>query len=62
MTEPLPIDASDWNDDDSNLGVAAPRSSGFDSVLDFARNRLISFVEDARDSQGGAGTRAEIPC
>ncbi|MCM0033721.1 hypothetical protein [Sandarakinorhabdus limnophila] len=53
MTEPLPIDASDWNDDDSNLGVAAPRSSGFDSVLDFARDRLISFVEDARDSLVG---------
>ena len=53
MTEPLPIDASDWNDDDNNLGVAAPRSSGFDGLLDFARNRLISFVEDARDSLVG---------
>ena len=53
MTEPLPIDASDWNDDDSNLGVAAPRSSGFDSLLDFARNRLIALVEDARDSLVG---------
>ena len=53
MTEPLPIDASDWNDDDSNLGIAAPRSSGFDSLLDFARNRLIALVEDARDSLVG---------
>ena len=53
MTEPLPIDASDWNDDDSNLGVAAPISNGFDGLLDFARNRLISFVEDARDSLVG---------
>jgi len=53
MTEPLPIDASDWNDDDSNIGVAAPRSSGFDSLLDFARNRLIALVEDARDSLVG---------
>ncbi|OYZ16730.1 MAG: hypothetical protein B7Y35_02020 [Sphingomonadales bacterium 28-64-96] len=53
MTDQLPIDASDWNDDDSNIGVAAPRSSGFDSVLDFARDRLISFVEDARDSLVG---------
>jgi ElaB/YqjD/DUF883 family membrane-anchored ribosome-binding protein len=53
MTDQLPIDASDWNDDDSNIGVAAPRSSGFDSLLDFARDRLISFVEDARDSLVG---------
>ena len=53
MTEPLPIDASDWDDDDNNLGIAAPRSSGFDSVLDFARDRLITLVEDARDSLVG---------
>jgi ElaB/YqjD/DUF883 family membrane-anchored ribosome-binding protein len=53
MTDQLPIDASDWNDDDSNIGVAAPRSSGFDVLLDFARDRLISFVEDARDSLVG---------
>ena len=53
MTDQLPIDASDWNDDDSNIGVAAPRSSGFDGLLDFARDRLISFVEDARDSLVG---------
>jgi ElaB/YqjD/DUF883 family membrane-anchored ribosome-binding protein len=53
MTDQLPIDASDWADDDSNLGVAAPRSSGFDSLLDFARNRLIGLVEDARDSLVG---------
>ena len=53
MTDQLPIDASDWNDDDSNIGVAAPRSRGFDGLLDFARDRLISFVEDARDSLVG---------
>ena len=53
MTDQLPIDASDWNDDDSNIGVAAPRSSGLDGLLDFARDRLISFVEDARDSLVG---------
>lgn len=53
MTDQLPIDASDWNDDDSNIGVAAPRSSGFDGLLDFALDRLISFVEDARDSLVG---------
>ena len=53
MTDQLPIDASDWNDDDSNIGVAAPRSSGFDGLLDFVRDRLISFVEDARDSLVG---------
>jgi ElaB/YqjD/DUF883 family membrane-anchored ribosome-binding protein len=53
MTDQLPIDASDWNDDDSNIGVAAPRSNGFDSVLDFARDRLIALVEDARDSLVG---------
>ena len=53
MTDQLPIDASDWNDDDSNIGVAAPRSSGVDGLLDFARDRLISFVEDARDSLVG---------
>ena len=53
MTDQLPIDASDWNDDDSNIGVAASRSSGFDGLLDFARDRLISFVEDARDSLVG---------
>jgi ElaB/YqjD/DUF883 family membrane-anchored ribosome-binding protein len=53
MTDQLPIDASDWNDDDSNIGVAAPRSSGFDGLLYFARDRLISFVEDARDSLVG---------
>jgi ElaB/YqjD/DUF883 family membrane-anchored ribosome-binding protein len=53
MTDQLPIDASDWADDDSNIGVAAPRSSSFDSLLDFARNRLIGLVEDARDSLVG---------
>jgi ElaB/YqjD/DUF883 family membrane-anchored ribosome-binding protein len=58
MTEPqsapsLPIDASDWNDDDANAGIAVPASSGIDAMLDFARRRLISLVEDARDSLVG---------
>lgn len=51
----LPIDAADWSDDDTgpgNEGVAVPRRSlaGMDGLLLFARERLTSMVEDARDS------------
>jgi ElaB/YqjD/DUF883 family membrane-anchored ribosome-binding protein len=52
MSEPLPIDASDWNDEDGAASVAVPRG-GLDSLLDFARQRLIAMVEDARDSLVG---------
>ncbi len=48
----LPIDASDWSDDDT----AAPTRrnlAGLDGLADFARERLISIVEDARDSLVG---------
>jgi ElaB/YqjD/DUF883 family membrane-anchored ribosome-binding protein len=52
MSEPLPIDASDWNDEDGAASVAVPHG-GLDSLLDFARQRLIAMVEDARDSLVG---------
>jgi ElaB/YqjD/DUF883 family membrane-anchored ribosome-binding protein len=52
MTDQLPIDASDWNDD-GNDGVAAPGSNGLDSLLGFVRGRLVAMVEDARDSLVG---------
>jgi ElaB/YqjD/DUF883 family membrane-anchored ribosome-binding protein len=52
MSEPLPIDASDWNDEDGAASVAVLRG-GLDSLLDFARQRLIAMVEDARDSLVG---------
>lgn len=52
MTDQLPIDASDW-DDDGNDGVALPGSNGLDGLLDFVRGRLIAMVEDARDSMVG---------
>ncbi|WP_164156645.1 hypothetical protein [Sandarakinorhabdus rubra] len=45
----LPIDASDWDGDDA----ARQASTLFDSLIDFARGRLISLVEDARDSLVG---------
>jgi ElaB/YqjD/DUF883 family membrane-anchored ribosome-binding protein len=53
MTDPLPIDASDWNDDDSNDGVALPGRTALDSLVDFARGRLIALVDDARRSLVG---------
>lgn len=53
MTEPLPIDASDWSDDDGNDGVATPGRPALDSLIDFARGRLVSLVEDARDALVG---------
>ncbi|WP_310474566.1 hypothetical protein [Sandarakinorhabdus sp.] len=53
MTDQLPIDASDWNDDDTSDGVAVPGSNTLDNLLDFFRGRLIAMVEDARDSMVG---------
>lgn len=57
MTDNLPIDASDWNDDDANDGTATGKGGfgggGLDSLRDFARGRLIAMVEDARDSLVG---------
>ncbi len=53
MNTPLPIDASDWSDDDANDGVATPRTGGLESLIDFARDRLVAMVEDARDSLVG---------
>lgn len=54
MTNPLPIDASDWTADEVDAGVAVPTSSsGFSGLADFARERLIAMVEDARDSLVG---------
>lgn len=53
MTDHLPIDASDWTDEDADAGIATPVGNGLDGLLDFARNRLIAMVEDARDSLVG---------
>lgn len=53
MNTPLPIDASDWSDDEANDGVATPRAGGLESLIDFARDRLVAMVEDARDSLVG---------
>lgn len=48
----LPIDVGDWDGDDGL--VAAGRAAGStDGLVDFARRRLISLVEDARDSLVG---------
>ncbi len=53
----LPIDAADWGVDEEfeaevNEGVATPRRNlaGMDGLIDFARERLMAIVEDARDS------------
>ena len=52
MSNPLPIDASDWDGDEP--GIAAPAGgSSIDSLLDFARRRLVALVEDGRDSLVG---------
>lgn len=45
MTDPLPIDASDWTHDHDEAGAGSPLA-----VVDFARSRLTGMVEDARDS------------
>lgn len=52
MTDNLPIDASDWNDEDANAGVP-PDGKAINNMLDFARARLIAMVEDARSSLVG---------
>ena len=52
----LPIDAGDWASDWSDDDSAAPTRrnlAGLDGLADFARKRLISIVEDARDSLVG---------
>ncbi len=46
---PIPIDAGDFDGDDA----VATRAGGMDGLLDFARNRLIAMVEDARDALVG---------
>ncbi|WP_156256340.1 hypothetical protein [Sandarakinorhabdus oryzae] len=54
MTDPLPIDASDWTADEIDAGVAVPgQSKGLSGLADFARDRLVAMVEDARDSLVG---------
>ncbi|OSZ70572.1 hypothetical protein CAP39_06260 [Sphingomonas sp. IBVSS1] len=47
---PIPIDAGDYDGDE---GIATPAAGGFDSLIDFARNRLVAMVEDARDALVG---------
>ena len=54
MNEPLPIDASDWNADEVDSGIVAPGAAkGLSGLADFARDRLIAMVEDARGSLVG---------
>ena len=54
MNEPLPIDASDWNADEVDAGIAVPGGfTGFAGLADFVRDRLIAMVEDARGSLVG---------
>lgn len=45
----LPMDAGDWPEDET---ANAPRASraGLNGLAEFARNRLVAMVEDARDS------------
>jgi ElaB/YqjD/DUF883 family membrane-anchored ribosome-binding protein len=52
----LPIDVADWADEEMiEPDTAAPRRNlaGLDGLIDFARERLVSIVEDARDSLVG---------
>jgi ElaB/YqjD/DUF883 family membrane-anchored ribosome-binding protein len=44
----LPIDVGDWAED-----AAEQAGSGLDGLVDFARNRLVALVEEARDSLVG---------
>lgn len=54
MTNPLPIDASDWTADEAEASPAVTASAnGFAGLADFARGRLMAMVEDARDSLVG---------
>lgn len=46
MTDPLPIDASDWSDDQHDHADGGSPLA----VVDFARTRLTGMVEDARDN------------
>lgn len=51
MTDPLPIDASDWTADEIDAGNAVPgKDNGLPGLAAFARDRLVAMVEDARDS------------
>lgn len=50
MSEPLPIDAGDWSDDE---GVATPGADPLGNIAGFVRDRLIAMVEDARDNLVG---------
>lgn len=53
----LPIDVGDWDGDwNGDEGIATPgqaNGAGLDSLIDFARGRLVGLVEDARDSLVG---------
>lgn len=50
---PLPIDTPDtggWSEDEPGVAAAHAARPGLDGLLDFARDRLIAMVADARDS------------